>query len=234
MSSYARVFVLFAVSLATLGSGCARFRHLGKDKDPNCPEVYSEEWWALEAQKPVGARQLEKRGKVWPPYPRPADDGGQQLSHEYHAAHYWPWPYFCDDRRYVRSLSDTQIGVGWMTETTLYSYHFAEETNLLTDAGRLHLRWVIENAPPQHRAVYVQAAESADASQARLAAVQKSAAEFAASGSVPPITLRVTSPLGRPALEVDAIRRAEIGSIPEPRIPIEAQATGTSASSSGQ
>lgn len=226
MKSYARHFASCALLMAAVGSGCTSL-HSRKADNCDCPEPrrWSSEWWANEAQKPVGARQIEKKGKLWPPYPRPCDDGGQQCCHEYYTAHYWPWPYVCDDRRYVRAISQEQINNGWTSETTLYSYHFDEHSNELTESGRLHLRWILENAPPQHRAVYVQNT-SAELNQIHLASVQKAATEIAGEGNVPAISLRVTSPLGRPALEVDAIRRAEIGSIPEPRIPIEALPTG--------
>jgi hypothetical protein len=38
--------------------------------------------------------------------------------------------------------------------------------------------------------------------------------------------LRVTSPVGRPAVEIDMIRRAEMSTIPNPRITYEALPTG--------
>lgn len=193
----------------------------------NGPRRYSDEWWALEAEKPVGARQKEHKGKMWPPYPRPADDGGQQCCHEYYASHYWPYPYICEDRRYVNSLSQSQINNGWMTETTLYSYHFNEETNELTDAGRLHLQWILQDAPPEHRMVWVQTAPSKDVAAIQLASVRAAAVEMVGEENLPGISHRVTTPTGRPALEVDAIRRLEIQSIPEPRIVIDALPTGT-------
>lgn len=223
----ARGFVSCALFITAIGSGCTSMWHSRHADDCPQPRRYSDEWWQQEAQKPVGARQIEKKGKVWPPYPRPADDGGQQCCHEYYAAHYWPWPYLCDDRNYVRAASQSQINNGWMTECTLYDYYFEEESQSLTDSGRLHLRWILEHAPPQHRMVWVQQSATQDISQLRLAMVRKAAMEIAGESNLPAIALRVATPLGRPALEVDAIRRAEIGSIPEPRIPFEALPTGT-------
>ncbi|MGE3314397.1 MAG: hypothetical protein AB7O26_04715 [Planctomycetaceae bacterium] len=216
----ARRFVLSALLVSAI-AGCTS---MGGGSEPR---RYSDEWWAREAEKPVGARQKDHKGKLWPPYPRPADDGGQQCCHEYHAAHYWPYPYICEDRSYVRNLSQAQINNGWITETTLYSYHFNEETHELTDSGRLHLRWILENVPPEHRMVWVQTAPNKDVAAVQLLNVRSAAVEIAGEENLPGISHRVTTPTGRPALEVDAIRRLEIQSIPEPRIVIEALPTGT-------
>lgn len=221
MEPKARRLILCALLVGAVGTGCSS---LGNDGGPR---RYSDEWWAQEAEKPVGARQVEHHGKLWPPYPRPADDGGQQCCHEYYASHYWPYPYICEDRSYVRNLQQTQINNGWINETTLYSYYFNEETNELTDSGKHHLRWILENAPPEHRMVWVQTAPTKEITQAQLAVVRAAAITMVGEEGLPGISSRVTSPTGRPALEVDAIRRLEIQTIPEPRIVIEALPTGT-------
>lgn len=191
-----------------------------------------EAYYADRATEPVGARQVEKQGKLWPPYPR-ARGPANLPSHIYHAEHYWPHPYTCQDRDYVRSFSAAQTSNGWVTVTTLYDYHF-DDTQQLNESGRLQLRWILENAPPKNRFAFVQAGIDNATSQSRLSAVKNEATHLVGADQAPPVLIRVTSPLGRPAEEVDAIRRRERETIVAPRItpPIGTNNIGASEASS--
>lgn len=194
-----------------------------------------EAYYAQRACDPIGARQVYKHGKLWPPFPRPTGPANLP-SHLYHAEHYWPYPYNCQDREYVRAISASQISNGWVTMTTLYDYHF-DDTQQLNESGRLQLRWILENAPTRHRHAFVQAGVNQATSDARVAAVKQEAVQLVGADQVPPVLVRVTSPLGRPAEEVDAMRRKERETIEKPRItpPIGTNALGVSqASSNGQ
>ncbi len=184
---------------------------------PEEPHRWSEEWYAIEADSPVGARQKYKKGKLWPPFPRPQGKE-QQLSHRFHAAHYWPFPYRCKDRDYIRDLSQMQTAQGWLNETTLYDFHFDPESQELNHAGRLQLRWIMETAPVQYRQVSVQSGSSIEQSQIRVQSTTAEAIQMAGADGIPPIGLRITSATGRPAVEINQIRRLEFGSMPNPRI----------------
>lgn len=124
----------------------------------------------------------------------------------------------------------TQVGNGWAQATTLCAYHFDEESHQLNDAGRVHLRWILENAPLDHRTVYVQAGPYAQISDARHAAVQNESTLIAGHGATQVVVQPMAVP-GRPANEVDAIRRTELQSMPRPRLGL--QSTGQSSASSG-
>ena len=191
-------------------------------------------YYAERACDPIGAKQVEKHGKLWPPFPR--STGPANLpSHLYHAEHYWPHPYNCQDRDYVRSITAAQVSNGWVTMTTLYDYHF-DETHQLNESGRLQLRWILENAPNRHRFAFVQAGVDNATSQSRVVAVKNEATLLVGADQAPPVLVRVTSPLGRPAEEVDEIRRMERKSMVNPRItpPIGTNNIGASqASGSG-
>ena len=191
-------------------------------------------YYAQRAYDPIGARQVEKHGKLWPPFPR--STGPANLpSHLYHAEHYWPYPYACQDRDYVRAISSAQTSNGWVTMTTLYDYHF-DDSHKLNESGRMQLRWILENAPARHRYAFVQAGIDNATSQSRLASVKNEATQLVGADQIPPVLIRVTSPLGRPAEEVDAIRRKERETIVNPRItpPIGTNNLGASqASGSG-
>ncbi len=203
-------------------------------EDGTCPDCRSghsrrerlSRWMARGSGDPVGARQKCKHGKLWPPEPRPTGPK-QRWIHRYHAAHYWPWPYIQQDRDYVRSLSAMQVEKGWTDATTLFDFHFDPETHELAHAGRLHLRWIINNSGPMGRPIHVQTADNHATSQIRLNAVQQEVALITGEELAMPIVLRRTTPAGRPAQEVDLIRRAELQTLPEPRISYEALPSGS-------
>ena len=189
--------------------------------------------YAERACEPIGSKQFTKHGKQWPPYPRPTGPANPP-SHLYHAAHYWPHPYTCEDREYVRALSGAQVSNGWVTMTTLYDYHFEPNTHQLNPSGRMHVRWILENAPARHRYIFVQAAVDQAGSETRVVTAKNEAVALVGDEQIPPVMIRVASPVGRPAEEIDAVRRLERESTLKPRIspPVGGGTAGSAASSS--
>ncbi len=192
------------------------------------------DWYARRALDPVGSRRRYVKGKFWPPYPRP--EGLSMLpSHRFHAAHYWPLPYVCQDRQSVQEFISTQEEAGWENATTLYDYHFDNDDQSVNRSGRIQLQWILRNAPEHRKIVYVQAARDVTASNRRVASVQVEISEMVGVENSPPVMLRVTSPLGRPALEVDTIQRNAQDSQPVPRIspPFQGGAGGSGGGGGG-
>jgi hypothetical protein len=183
---------------------------------------WSEEWYATH-DGPVGSPQRYHAGKLWPPYPRPTTR--PQCSTIFHANTYWPYPYNCWDRSWVKNTLAIQSANGWMQATTLCGCHFDAETQLLTDSGKNQLRWILQQVPPQFRTVYVEAAAAAQQSAARQAAVEMAASEL--TGVAPaPVVIRYDQVAGRPANEVDALRRTELQTMPKPRIELKTVGSG--------
>jgi len=191
----------------------------------NPHRFWSKKWWQFEAFRPVGARQIDKHGKLWPPYPRPVGKS-QTWHHKFHAAHYWPHPYIRQDRAYVRNIIELQQSAGWISATTLFHYHFDNETQLLTEAGKLQLRWILEHTPEPYRVAFVQTADTQNVTQARMANVHTVASELVGDANVPPVMPRVTSTLDRSAAEIQAIRDRWLQAQPVPRIMYEGGAGG--------
>ncbi|WP_339729717.1 hypothetical protein [uncultured Gimesia sp.] len=184
---------------------------------PFCSKEEKEAKWAERAARPVGSRQKYKFGELWPPYPRPTGPP-RRFWNKYHSATFWPYPYNCDDKGYVRDVMERQIQNGWTDQTTLYAYYFEPEGNKLTEAGILHLRWILEHAPERRRTIFVQTANDSITSQERLANVQYAASEMVGDQNVPSTMLRLSPTYGRPAREEDLKYRAYVGSILAPRI----------------
>lgn len=186
--------------------------------------------WSTPYPVPEGSRMHEHSGKQWPPYPRPVGEP-EPFMHRYHSVHYWPYPYRDEDRCVVRSALDQQTQAGWIAATTLYDSNFDAETHELNHAGRYHLRWIIQHAPPSRRSAFVATADTPAHSQTRLASVQSEAAVIAAGGQVPPIMLRTCQSVGTSAEIVDRVHRNYIDSTPTPRLPLTGAASSTSQSS---
>jgi len=189
-------------------------------------EKYSPEWWEYAASLPVGSRQHYRKGKLWPPRPRPT--GPQQpYSHQYHAAHYWPTPYSEHDCSIVKVFEEAQISQGWKNATTLYSYHFDPETQELSKSGREHLIWILNNAHHARRAAFVQATTDKRVNDLRLASVHGALQEYVGHPDALPVTLEVNTQLFRPAHEVDTYQKAWIEGMIDPHIPYSVEGGGS-------
>ncbi|VAX42005.1 hypothetical protein MNBD_PLANCTO02-547 [hydrothermal vent metagenome] len=205
-------------TVASLTSDCPDGEECG-------PEKWSEEWYAMHSDMPVGRRQVHKKGKVWPPYARPT---GEELPfwHKFHAAHYWPHPYSSQDEEFVNSFQEQQVSNGWVNATTLYDYHFELESQKLNHSGKLRLRWILQEVPENRRVAFTQIGRNKDISNIRLQNVQLAAIEMMGEEHLPPIMLRTTSPSGRPAAEIDFINRRYMETMLDPHIAYEASSSG--------
>jgi hypothetical protein len=218
----------------TCGNGCAcrsgscrrgtvgNWREWGDEDDDD--DGHGEWFDDVHDTGPVGSSQKCHHGKMWPPYPRPAENG--EWSTQYHAAMYWPHPYNCWDRSWVKQISAIQVANGWAQATTLCDYHFDAETHRLTPTGVMQLRWILEQCPAQYRTIYIQSGASGGVSEARLAAVRNEAAAMEGL-AVAPIQVRPVQLAGRPATEVDMIRRSELSTMPRPRVMVDQVGTGS-------
>jgi len=216
-----RVLTACAVLAVSAVSGCSSTCFNKCDNGCEEPKRWSDEWYAEKSGLSPGIRQKHRHGKSWPPWTRECGEG-QEFTHAYHHAHYWPYPYAQMDRAYVRNLSDQQVSGGWINATTLYEYHFDADTSDLTQPGELKLRWIIETAPVKHRLVFVQAGQDTEISQARWENVQATATRMVGEENLPPIMTRVTRPYGRPAREINQLQLLRLSSMPKPRIEYQA------------
>jgi hypothetical protein len=131
----------------------------------------------------------------------------------------WPDPFLGPDRHAVRAPFVVMVKNGWRRQNLVGEHHFEEGTATLNQAGQLKVRWIMTEAPRQHRTIYVHRAGTDDDTAARIAAVEEFAAQFAEEGQAPAVLETNVSTAGWPAARVDMIDRRSLDSAPDPRLP---------------
>jgi hypothetical protein len=109
----------------------------------------------------------------------------------------------------------------------LSSHHFDATTAQLNEAGRLKVLSIVNEAPEQHRAIFVHRAATPQDTAARIQTVQRLAAESSAFGPPPPVLETNITDEGWSAERVDAIGRKFQSSIPDPKLPAKEQSQGS-------
>lgn len=122
------------------------------------------------------------------------------------------------DRQQVHSTMEMIIQNGWRRQNLLSDFHFDPGTGHLNASGQEKLRWILWEVPEKHRLVYVSRAVNPSETAARMASVQKVAAQLVGDRPLPPILESELSPIGWPASQVDAIQRKYQETTPPPRL----------------
>src|SRR3954469_24368548 len=115
------------------------------------------------------------------------DDTAHYIKHGYYVNRQWPWPYVCPDRIAVREPFCMMINNGWRRENLLGAHHFNPDTNQLNAAGQLRVQWILTQAPPDHRSIFVERSLDAKIATQRLAAVRDYSTQIAFDGRTPQI-----------------------------------------------
>jgi hypothetical protein len=137
----------------------------------------------------------------------------------YHRNEAWPWPYICPDRVAVREPFCMMVDNGWRRQNLLGPHHFHAETNKLTTAGELRVRWVMTQAPPNRRSLFIERSIEPAITAERVAVVREYAAQVAVNGQVAQVTDTHLLSEGRPASVVDATNVRFQESLPPPILP---------------
>lgn len=172
-----------------------------------------------------GLAALVMAGPAW---------GGEYAYHvmkrDFRRNNCWPRPFQMTARDAVREPFYTMIDNGWRQQNLLSEYHFNSQTNLLTEAGKVKIRYIIFELPPARRVLFVQRDAKSDITLARVDAVQQEAANLVPHGQLPQVLETSIGPRGTPAHFVDAVDARYLEGLPSPHLePID-----TSSSSSGE
>jgi hypothetical protein len=130
----------------------------------------------------------------------------------------WPSPYVCPDRMHVRAPFDLMVQNGWRRQNLLSPHHFNEDGTALSTAGELKVRWILTQAPPQFRQIFIERSIDPNVTQRRLAIAEQFAAQVTP-GEEPIVSDTNLIAEGRPASVVDAINTRFMESPPPVQLP---------------
>ena len=146
------------------------------------------------------------------------DDTVNYVKHGYHENVLWPWPYICPDRVAVREPFAIMVNNGWRRQNLLGPHHFNAE-NQLTTAGELRVHWIMTQAPPDRRTIFVERASKPEITEQRLAIAREYAAQAVVDGQTPQAAETHLISEGRPAAVVDATNVRFYESMQPPVLP---------------
>ena len=143
----------------------------------------------------------------------------QSVARDWRRNNCWPEAFVPADRLAVRAPFMVMVNNGWRRQNLVADHHFEEGTATLNRSGELKVRWIMTQAPRQHRTIYVRRAESPEDTAARIAAIQEFAVPFAEDGQLPAVRETNMDTTGWPAARVDMIDRRSLETAPDPQLP---------------
>jgi hypothetical protein len=116
----------------------------------------------------------------------------------------WPDPYINPARAAVGQTMATQTAAGWERQNLLSDFHFVPGGSELTEAGRLRVQWILDEAYDPYRQIYVHRAGTPQETALRMQAVQRVVAQSAYAANVPVLeSTRIDD--GWPASKIDTL-----------------------------
>ena len=148
---------------------------------------------------------------------------------DWHRNNAWPEPFSQMDRQFVRQPVNVQVRNGWRMQNTLSDELFDPETQQLTTAGKMKVRWIFTQAPPSRRTVYVLRGETAAMTDARLRSVKNTVvAMHGIEADTRAVVLIGVPPRLGSGDYLDRIRRSYEASTPSPRLPAREESSSSS------
>ncbi len=111
----------------------------------------------------------------------------------------WPNPYVGWDRAAQRAPYPGMIANAWRRQNLLADYHFGADGAQLSEAGQSKIRWILTEAPVEHRTVFVRRGETPQQTASRMDAVKEYALKVAPEGGPPNVIESNVGPAGYPA-----------------------------------
>jgi len=131
----------------------------------------------------------------------------------------WPWPYFCPDRLAVREPFALMTRNGWRRQNLLGPHHFNASSNQLNMAGQIQVRWIMTQAPPEFRQVYIERSIDPMVTAERIAATRSYAGRVTFDGQMPQVYETDLMATGRPAAIVNMTNVKFMDNMPVPVLP---------------
>jgi hypothetical protein len=161
---------------------------------------------------------------------------GPTQMQSYHDSYYmnqtWPRQYMAPARRGICQSFELMVANGWRRNNLLGKYDFDPKDGSLSEAGRLRVEWILTQAPPQRRTIFVQRGLDQQQTSLRVEAVQTLAANMYPSMGPADVQETIMQDYGRPAASVDAVFTGFSANQPLPVLPAST-AAGSGATGTG-
>jgi uncharacterized membrane protein YgcG len=141
------------------------------------------------------------------------------LMDDYHARTNWPEPFMTQDRAAAQDPFCAMVAKGWEQQNMLIDQHFEEGNGRLSESGRLKVRWIVLQAPAQHRVIYVHQAMDAPATAQRVDTVQRMVMQTVPEAAGIPIVVTTLDPMENSADRIDRVNRKFLEMAPPPILP---------------
>ncbi|WP_218932490.1 hypothetical protein [Adhaeretor mobilis] len=115
----------------------------------------------------------------------------------------WPSQYIPAARSGINSAFCGMVNNGWRRQNLMGDYHFKNDSQELTESGRLKAEWVLSQAPMQRRNLFVQRTGEEEQTAQRVQSVQEFAANITTDGNPAVINETEVREVGSPAALVD-------------------------------
>ena len=128
-------------------------------------------------------------------------------------------PFQKADRISVCQTLTAQLAKGWKRQNTLSAVYFNPDTQELNEAGRRKLYAIVQASPQEYRTIYVVRSMNQEATEARVASLNKASNQLFAGQPTPEIVTVGVPPRSWSAEYINAITTKETATIPQPRLP---------------
>jgi len=138
---------------------------------------------------------------------------------DWHRMNAWPEPFQFADREVTISPLIDMTNAGWRMQNTLSDHFFDAQTQELTSAGQLKLKWIATQTPLHRRTIHVLRSYEPGATNLRVQSVERHLDKFAAEGNRPDVVLTDKIPAGGSGEYFQNIDQQLKSSVPPPRLP---------------
>ncbi len=138
---------------------------------------------------------------------------------DFHRMNCWPEPFQAVDRQVTAAPVVAMMNNGWRMQNTITDQLFDLETQELTSAGELKLRYILTQHPSHRRTVYVLRGDNPQATAARLASVEQMVGGLAGDNARPDVMLTNFAPEGGSGRYYDRVLKGYESTTPSPRLP---------------
>ncbi len=139
------------------------------------------------------------------------------IARDYKRRNCWPEPFIYTDRELIRQTMAIQTSAGWERQNLLSEFHFQPGGNELTEAGRIQVQWIMNEAPEDRRQIYVHRANTPQETAIRMQTVQRLVAQSPYAANVPVLESTRTDD-GFGADRIDWLARKAVGAAPDPKL----------------